>query len=443
MQISEMKCLLKRIYSRALTAVDPYKAVSNYFRDKPVDFSKYRKIILAGFGKAGVPMARAVETTLGERLFAGRIIVKEGYGGKLEQSRVYEAAHPEPDRRGEEATRETISFLKSELNQDDLLILVISGGGSALSPLPVPQITLTDKQKATAVLINCGATIQEINTIRKHLSQVKGGRLLEFCGGATVLSLVLSDVIGDDFASIASGPVAPDPTHFTDCLRIIDNYGIGEELSPSVLQYLQNGTRKKGPQETPKPGDERFRRVKNVLVGSNIQALTAASKQARQEGYTPLIISSSIGGNTGDVAKFHVAVAEEVLSTGNPIAAPCCLISGGETTVRIRGDGKGGRNMEFALQCASELRSWDLEPVLFASLGSDGTDGPTDAAGGTASHETVAKARNLGLSIDDYLKRNDSYHFLERTGDLIKTGPTQTNVMDLRFVLIGEPSELR
>lgn len=434
----KLSTAFKRIYRAGLEAVDPEKAVLDYLQRNPIDSTRYRKILLAGIGKAGVPMARAVEEHLGGALEAGRIIVKEGHGGTLRCTEVREAGHPEPDRRGESSARELVTFLQTSLDPEDLLVFVISGGGSALFPLPVPPLTFEDKRAVTSVLIRCGADIHEINTLRKHLSQVKGGRLVEVTGGARVLSLVLSDVIGDSFASIASGPLAPDPSTFQDCIKIIERYNIRDQLPAAALEYLEKGAAAgpEAPKETLKSGDPRFERIENILVANNLQALERSAEVARSEGFAPIILSSAIPGNTADVASVHVAITWEVLNSGNPVQPPCCLISGGETTVQVKGDGKGGRNMEFVLQCARQIADWPNQPVLFASLGSDGNDGPTEAAGAVATCDTARRGLEMGMDPDDFLRRNDSYPFFERLGDLIVTGPTRTNVMDLRFVLI-------
>lgn len=439
MDNQQLRKALKRIYESALEAVDPEEAVLGYLNRSPRDWTRYRRILLAGIGKAGVPMARGVERGFGDLLHRGLVIVKDGHGGQLEKTEVIEASHPQPDARGVEGARRLVELLREELGPEDLLVFVVSGGGSALLPLPVASLSLEDKQEVTRVLIGCGAGIREINAIRKHLSRVKGGRLVESTNGAEVLTLILSDVVGDDFASIASGPTAGDPTTFPDCLEIIERYGIESELPQRAVDYLRRGARggEEAPVETPKPDDPRFERVRNVLVASNYQALAAAAEAARTEGLDPLILSSSMEGDTAEVAQVHVALAREVMASGNPLAPPCCLISGGETTVRLKGDGKGGRNMEFVLCCALEVSEWTDNPVLFASLGSDGNDGPTDAAGAVAEIGTVRKARELGIEASDYLRRNDSYHFFEKLNDLIITGPTRTNVMDLRFILVG------
>lgn len=445
MEIHSLKSALEQIYRAALEAVDPARAVASFLRragsrltigDQVYRLDKFRRVYLVGAGKAAVPMARAVEGVLADRLTGGLIVVKSGHGGTLQKTRVIEAGHPEPDGAGLEGARELLDFLQGKLSREDLLMVVISGGGSALLPAPAPKVPFEDKKETTSILLKCGATIEEMNTIRKHLSRIKGGRLIEHAQGARVAALLLSDVMGDDLTSIASGPTVPDPTTFADALKIIQRYRLEDRLPDSVLRYLRAGARGQR-EETPKPGDPRFRDVQNLVVGSNIIGLRAAAARARSLGFVPLILSSSLGGDTGEVAKLHAAIAREILNTGNPISPPCCLISGGETTVKVRGTGKGGRNQEFALWCALEIAGWK-EPVLFASLGSDGTDGPTDAAGAQASPETVQRASQKGLSIPDHLDRNDSYHFFKELGELILTGPTQTNVMDFRFVLIGE-----
>ncbi len=441
----ELRQALDEIQKSALAAVDPQQAVLNLLDREndhlSIDGHHYplsgRRVILAGVGKAAVPMARAVEAVLGDQLAEGMVIVKYGHMATLEKTNVLEGAHPEPDRAGCKAAQDLLAFLEFNLRPDDLLVVVISGGGSALLPVPVEEITFEEKRQTTSLLLQSEATIQEINTIRKHLSQVKGGRLLDYTQGAQVLVLLLSDVVGDDLASIASGPTSPDPTTFQQCAHIIRRHGIEETLPESVSRYLSAGAERQGPAETPKPGDPRFDRVHNVIVGCNIQALQAGAEKARELGFTPLILSDSITGNTTEAALMHVALARQVLQTGDPLPPPCCLISGGETTVRLTGNGKGGRNQEFALWCAREIAEWNHSNLLFASLGSDGTDGPTDAAGAVASPETARQAASKGLSIQDYLDRNDSYHFFHQVGGLIQTGPTLTNVMDLRFVLIG------
>lgn len=441
---------LKEIYHAALRAVDPEVAVKRlvHLTDQTllVDNRTYslkdRKIFLAGTGKAGVPMARALEKILGPQLESGLIVVKHGWGGKLERTSVLEAGHPEPDLEGVKAAQLLIDFLNQKITSDDLLLFVISGGGSALLPAPVSEISFEDKRSITRLLLNSGATIHELNTIRKHLSRIKGGKLLEHLKGTQVICLILSDVVGDDLGSIASGPTAPDSTTFKDSIDILQKYGLEKTTPASVLRYLRSGLEDNNStsiKETPKPGDGRFETVQNIIVGNNFMALDAAAKTAESLGFHPLILSSSIVGDTSEAARLHVSIAREIIQSGHPIAPPCCLISGGETTVRVKGDGKGGRNQEFVLCCAQEIANWEYPAILFASLGSDGDDGPTDAAGAIATPGTATCAESKSLSIQHHLESNDSYHFFLKLGDQIITGPTQTNVMDLRFVLIGEP----
>ncbi|HXK60734.1 MAG TPA: glycerate kinase [Acidobacteriota bacterium] len=443
---AELRETIRQIYEAGLRAVDPEAAVRRFLRregdilhldGRSYPLSTFRKVFLVGFGKAGVPMARAVEEILNDRLDAGLIIVKYGHGGSLLKTRVVESGHPEPDQAGQAGAEALLALLDSNLSADDLLLVLISGGGSALAPAPVPGVTLADKKQTTSLLLNSGATIHEMNCVRKHLSRIKGGWLLDHAHGATVLSLMLSDVVGDDMSTIASGATVPDPTTFADALQVLSAYGLLAQVPPRVRSYLERGRcGDEAAPETVKPGSRSTEKVQNVIVGSNFLGLEAAAHKSRELGIAPLILSSSIEGNTADVAKMHVALAREVLATGNPLPAPCCLISGGETTVKVRGPGKGGRNQEFVLCCAREIAGWAHRNVLFASLGSDGTDGPTDAAGAIADPQSVSRARALGLSVDDYLARNDSYNFFKPLDDLIMTGPTRTNVMDFRFVLI-------
>ncbi len=444
---------MEQIYGAAIGAVDPQRAVSENLvlegdvltvRTRSYNLNEFRRVFLMGVGKAGEPMALAVEETFGERLESGLVVVKNRGPVKLRKTKVLEAGHPEPDERGLEAARQALAFADANLTHEDLLVMVISGGGSALWPAPVDGITLADKTAATRVLLRSGATIQEMNAIRKHLSRIKGGRFLEHTKGCDVIALMLSDVVGDDMASIASGPTSPDPTTFQDCLDIIGRLGIEGDLPEAVTRHLRRGAQQAlvpgASVETPKPGAGRFYRVQNEIVAGNFKALQAAADKASELGYRPLILSSSVFGNVSDIARFNVAVAREVLSSGNPVSPPCCVISGGETTVRVQGDGKGGRNQEFALWCALETANWSTDGVLFASVGSDGCDGPTDAAGAYAAPDTSCRAREAQLSMREYLRRNDSYHFFKQLGDLIVTGDTQTNVMDLQFILVDSPA---
>jgi hydroxypyruvate reductase len=305
---------------------------------------------------------------------------------------------------------------------DDLVICLISGGGSALTPLPVEGLTLERKQEITRLLLACGATIHELNAVRKHLSAFKGGKLARAAAPARVLSLILSDVVGDPLDVIGSGPTAPDASTLESARGVFRKYGLPIELPEAAV-------------ETPKADDPCFERVENVIVGSNRLAVDAAAKQARALGYRPLVLSTTIEGETREIARMHAEILRETLASGRPVKPPACIISGGETTVTLRGDGKGGRNQEFALQCALGLAG--MENVLAFSAGTDGTDGPTDAAGAWSDGATVERAAALGLPAAAALERNDSYTFFAALDGLVKTGPTGTNVMDVRLMLAG------
>lgn len=285
----------------------------------------------------------------------------------------------------------------------------------------------------TQLLLDCGADIQEVNTIRKHISQIKGGWLAKWAYPSTVISFVLSDVVGDQLNVIGSGPAVPDPSSFEEAWEILKKYDLIDEVASSIKKYLLSGREGKA-EETPKPGDAVFEKVYHTLIGSNILALRAAEKEALSTGLNTLILSSSIAGETREAARFHGAVAREVISSGHPLPRPACILSGGETTVTIKGRGLGGRNQEFALAMALEISG--LEKVVFLSGGTDGTDGPTDASGAIVDHTTLSRARSKGLDPKAYLENNDSYSFFKNLGDLLVTGPTHTNVMDVRILLV-------
>jgi hydroxypyruvate reductase len=323
----------------------------------------------------------------------------------------------------------------SDAGEQDLVICIISGGGSALLAAPAGDISLKDKQEVTQLLLDSGATIHEMNTVRKHLSRVKGGGLARLAHPATVVSLILSDVIGDDLDVIASGPTVPDSSTFQHAEQILHTYNIWDRIPIAVQKHMEKGV--KGEiEETPKPGDTAFQKDSWELVGTNLQALTAARREAERLGYHTIILSGMIEGETGEVAKVHTAIAKESARSGNPLSPPLCLLSGGETTVTIKGKGKGGRNQEFVLAAALAIEGEKNMVVL--SGGTDGTDGPTDAAGAIADGDTLTRARAKGLDPWDHLQRNDSYPFFESLDDLLMTGPTRTNVMDVRIMLIGK-----
>ena len=438
--LSRMRKDADIIFRAGIQAVEPAAAIKRYchlqgsrldVKGKIYDLDRFKDIYLIGAGKAVAPMAKALEEIIPGRIKAGSINVKYGHLAPLSTVLITEAGHPIPDQAGKEGTMRLLS-LAHKAGEDDLVLCVISGGGSSLLPNPPSEITLEEKQASTRALLACGATIQEINAIRKHLSGIKGGGLARAVYPATLISLILSDVIGDDLDAIASGPTVPDSSTFHDCSDIFDRYLLKDKLPLSVLSYINRGKSGEIP-ETPKPDDPVFTKTQNIIVGSNLECLLAAKKTADNLGYQTLLLSTMIEGETREVAKVQTALAKEVLQTGNPIPSPACILFGGETTVTIKGKGKGGRNQEFALASAIELEGWSRVVVL--SGGTDGTDGPTDAAGALADGETIKRARMLDMNPRGYLNNNDSYHFFEKLGDLVKTGPTNTNVMDLCILL--------
>jgi hydroxypyruvate reductase len=441
-QVAPLRQHALKIFQAALKAVDPVEAILRYVQVKDdvlqvgehrFAFYDYDRILVVGAGKAGAPMARALEELLGDRIDDGVIVVKEGHGLPLAHVRTHEAGHPVPDERGIKGAEEILELVDGA-GERDLVLCLMSGGGSALLVAPADGVTLEDKQEVTRLLLACGADIHEINSIRKHLSRAKGGGLARFAYPATVVSLILSDVIGDDLNVIASGPAVPDTSTFEDTRQILDKYDIWSQVPPSVRSRIESGL-KGDIEDTPKAGDAVFKRCYSELVGTNIQALRAAESKAAELGYRTLILSSTVEGEAREVAKVLTAIAREVQGSGNPLEAPACILCGGETTVTIRSDGKGGRNQELAL--ASALAVDGLENIVVLAGGTDGNDGPTDAAGAIVDGHTLARARKEGLNPFDYLSRNDSYHFFQPLNDLVITGPTRTNVMDVYMVIVG------
>lgn len=431
------------MFDAALRAVDPAAATRRQVvRDGSMlniggvtcDLDLVDGVYVVGAGKAGAMMAGAMESILGDRLVEGVVNVKYGHTTPLRRVELIEAGHPIPDAAGVAGT-EKIAGLLERLGEDDLVFCMLSGGGSALMPLPVEGVTLAEKQAVTGRLLQCGATINEINTIRKHISRVKGGQLARLASPARVVSLVLSDVIGDPLDVIASGPTVPDDSTYSDCRAILERYELENELPPSVIRHLDAGMKGTEP-ETPGPGDPVFDRTQNVMIANNRQALDTARTEAEKRGYNTLVLSSSVDGETREIARVYSAIAREIVQHGDPVRSPACVISGGETTVTLKGNGKGGRNQEFVLAAAAGIEG--LERTVVFSAGTDGTDGPTAAAGAVADGQTLARAAEKGLAADACLDANDAYHFFKPLGDLVMTGPTHTNVMDLRLLLVGQ-----
>lgn len=423
------------ILDAALDAAQPGEAIRRALRldgdQLWVDgrlYQDFDEILVMGAGKAGAAMAQAVEDILGDRITAGLVIVKDGHLLPTRRITLREAAHPVPDARGAAAVEEMV---RVRAGKKSLILCLISGGGSALMTLPAPGIGLDDLGQLTGALLRCGAPIQDINTVRKHLSQVAGGGLARLLYPATVITLILSDVIGSPLDVIASGPTVPDPTTFADARRVIERYGI--DVPPAILDHLRRGETGDLP-ETPKPGDPVFAAVQNVIVADNSGAAEAAVRRAEALGYHPLLLSTLIEGEAREVANVLAAVGKEIRLKGRPLPRPACLIAGGETTVTLRGAGRGGRNQELALAAALAIQG--LDGIVIGSLATDGTDGPTDAAGGLVDGTTAARGREIGLSAQAALDQNDAYPYLDAVGDLLVTGPTHTNVNDLMIVLV-------
>lgn len=441
-----MRRFAKAIFSKALSAVDPLKILKERIRierdrlciemergpEKVFDLRTFGRIFVAGTGKASSSMAQAIEELFGDRVTKGVITTKYGHLLPLKRVQIIEAGHPVPDRNGYEGARKIQRLLK-ESGPDDLVIFLLSGGGSALLPFPADGIDLKEKQEVTQLLLDSGADIREINTIRKHISRIKGGWVAKWAYPSTVIAFILSDVVGDQLDVIGSGPTVPDPSTFGEALEILTKYDLLNEVAPSIRKYLQSGTKEKA-EETPKPGEVAFEKVSNILIGSNILALREAKKEAESLGFNAVILSSSIEGETREASRFHTGIAKEVISSGNPVARPACILSGGETTVTIKGNGRGGRNQEFVLAGALDISG--IEKIVLLSAGTDGTDGPTDASGALADNTTIQKAENMGLNPSGHLENNDAYPFFQKLGDLLITGPTHTNVMDVRIILV-------
>ena len=428
-----------------MAAVDPYQATRAFLAregdlltagPQRYDLRRFRRVLVVGAGKAGAPMAQAVEAVLGDRIDAGLVVVKTGHGGPTQRIEIAEAAHPRPDAAGVEAGRRILA-LAEEAGPDDLVIALLSGGGSALLVAPAPGISLADLQTMTDALLASGATIHEINCLRKHCESLKGGQLARAVAPANLLTLALSDVVGSPLDVIASGPTVPDATTWDDAWAIVRRYDLAEKLPRSILTRLQAGREGRLP-DTPKAGDPIFARSQTLVVADNRVAALAAAERAAELGYNPLLLTTYLEGEAAQVARVAVALAREVQAHGRPVAPPACLILGGETTVTLGSSaGQGGRNQELALSAALALDG--SQGITIASLATDGTDGPTDSAGGLADGGTVARGRALGLDAEEHLRRHDAYPYLRATHDLLLTGPTQTNVNDLVFVFVDRP----
>jgi len=424
----------------ALNAVDPKQIIASNVALKNsslnvngyrFDLKKFKKIYVIGGGKASGAMAEALEQVLDKRIKEGFVNVPHGNKNKTAIINLHGANHPIPDEAGVEGTRRMLEIAE-KAEQDDLVICLLSGGGSSLMPLPRGNISLADKRTITDALLKSGATINEINTIRKHISDFKGGWLAKKAYPATILNLVLSDVVGDPLDFIASGPTVPDSTTFADAVKVLRKYGLWDKAPAAVKEVLSDGEKGKIP-ETPKASDEAFRKVFNVVVGNNRFASLAACKQLKAEGLNTLLLTASLEGEARHVGVMLASMAREILVSGNPVSKPAGLVAGGETTVTVTGKGLGGRNQELAL--AAVLKMKEMDGVVLASLSTDGIDGPTDAAGAIVDGKTLARAAEKGLAPEVFLAENNSYNFFSKLGDLIFTGATGTNVNDITVIV--------
>ncbi len=432
---------ITKVWDAAIGAVHPFTlmrqhiAVEDHFlriADDRLPFNIFNKIYLIGVGKASAAMAVEAEEILGDHLTDGLITVKHGHELAAKKIRMLPASHPVPDGSSVSAVTETLRFLE-KVRGDDIVIFLLSGGASSLWCDIPPGLDMAELSRTYNLLINSGAAIDEINKVRKHLSLVKGGQLARYCKGR-LFSLIISDVPGDDLSIIGSAPTYPDTSTFTEALGILNSYATPSDIPQSVVQYLKDGASGLI-KENPKPGDPLFARVTNTIVGSNRVALSAAAKAAEELGYKVYPSERPITGDTSSEARQFVGRLLQ-----KEIKRPCCFIQGGETVINVTGSGKGGRNQHFALVALQELSRIKNEVradnIVLLSCGTDGTDGPTDAAGAMVSFGTLDKVARTGISIGEYLGNHDSYHFFERVGGLVHTGPTQTNVMDIQLMIV-------
>ena len=431
--------ILKTLIQSGLEAADPGKAMEQSIIRKNnqlcvntvrYDLSQFRKVVCIGAGKSSAHMARRLEQILGNSLEGGMVIVKDGYTAPTKKVQVVEASHPLPDGRGIRATKHILAIAGS-LTKQDLLIVLLSGGASSLLCAPAPGITLTDKRKTTNALLRSGATIHELNTVRKHLSVIKGGQLAKTTK-AQILTIIVSDVMGDDLATIGSGPTVPDSTTFQDAQTIMKYYQIWNNAPENVRKHLEQGTQGHRP-ETWKSRRQQSPRNRSIILANNQTAIDGIATAAKRLGLRPSILDFPFQGEAKDLGSILGEMAKDIREFGNPIRPPACLIAGGEPTVTITGKGKGGRAQETVLAAAQELVG--LHNIFVAGFGTDGTDGPTDAAGALVDKLTIEEAEKKGIDISQFLNNHDSYNFFKKVGGHIITGPTKTNVNDIYLVL--------
>ena len=433
----------RSVIEAGIAAVEPERLVREYLEEHPGLLPSDGPVQVVAVGKGASAMARGAVGWLEDRVAGGVLIAPEGMADEgPETLRRFAGGHPVPNGEGAEGARAILELAKGLGGGDGgegVLLVLLSGGGSALMTLPPEDVSLEDVQTTTEGLLESGAPIREVNAVRKHLDRLKGGRLARAAAPAPVVALVLSDVVGDPLDTIASGPLAPDPTTYEDARGVLRNRGLWGDLPESVREHLERGAAGDEP-ESPGPGDPCFERVDTRIVGNDARAAEGASREAERLGYRSLLLSTLVTGEAREVGRVLAGLGLEAARHGRPVEPPACLVAAGETTVHVTGRGRGGRNQEVALGAAlalGELARGDDAPVLVASVGTDGIDGPTDAAGALADAETVRRARSLGLDAGRALADNDAYPFFERLGDLITSGPTGTNVMDLMLILVG------
>lgn len=446
--------ILKSIFMAGLRRVDPVFMMKSRLDLKGdlftinagaeqhiLNLADFRRIFVTGMGKASGRMALGLEQVLGDMIDSGLVAVKYGHTENLKKVKLIEAGHPVPDRASVNAAESIIGYLKN-VREDDLVINLISGGGSSVMCSPFTsdsgmKVSLEDKRKASEILLACGAGIHEINCIRKHLSSLKGGRLAEKIYPARLINLILSDVVGDDLDVIASGPAVPDSTTFSDAMQIIKRHNLEKDMPGSVMDLFRAGIKGIVP-DTPKPGNKVFEKTLNILMGTNHHALVAAAEEAQRLGHKTVILTSMLTGEAREIAHFFSAIAREASAWKKPEELPVCYIAGGETTVTVKGNGLGGRSMEMVLSFLNDLYKSEKfsNRIFFLSAGTDGSDGPTDSAGAFVSVRTCTRAEQLGLDPEKFIAASDSWNFFDKTGGLFRTGPSGTNVCDIQLLLI-------
>ncbi len=397
-----------------------------------LNLSDFRRVIVIGGGKATAGMAIEMEKILANHLSKGIVNIPDYTRPKPHSPKIvfHPATHPIPSTKGIKGVQKMLELVGSP-STDDLVICLISGGGSSLMPMPIEGIEISEYQEITNLLLKSGANINEINTIRKHLSAIQGGRLAQKLYPARVLSLIISDVVGDNLDIVASGPTIPDSTTYLDAKQILVRHGLWSKV-PKVSASIESGVSDKS-LETPKPGSKIFKRVSNVLIGNNRESCEAATRHLKSVGYRAMILSTRVQGEAREVAKIFSGILSDIRNQGLPLRTPAALVAGGETTVTVSGHGRGGRNQELSLSVALGISG--LQDVAFASIGTDGVDGPTDAAGAIVDGQTIGRASKIGMNANSLLENHDSYTYFKRLGDLLITGPTGTNVNDVMVLV--------